>query len=304
MNIDIQKITNSPFSLNLVTLLGRVLPVRLGHQIADFVAEKIAAQQESQLVQAIRANQWVVRGENLDKYALELATRDTLRHTARSLFDLYHYIHDPEATRRLIVLNTTTQQLMQRTEFDERGLMVVGLHLSNFDLILQWLCRQGMKPLVLTIPNPQGNHRLEYEMRKRTGMNLVPASVSTLRQALRHLQQGGFVLTGIDRPIPDPGACPRFFGRPATLPMHHIYLATKAKVPVLLILAMQRADGKCHVLTSDLIEMDTYQDRETGAIRNAEKVLSIAEGFIRQVPEQWSVPLPVWPEVMRTLSTT
>jgi KDO2-lipid IV(A) lauroyltransferase len=190
------------------------------------------------------------------------------------------------------------QQLAQRPEFDKCGLVVVGLHLSNFDLILQWLCKQGMKPLILTIPNPAGGRRMEYEMRKRIGIKLLPASVSAFRQALKHLQQGGMVVTGIDRPIPTPQARPRFFGRPAALHMHHIFLATKAHVPIVVAATTLDQDGKYHVFASDFLEMDSHPDPEVEMLRNAEKVLRIAEEFIRRAPQQWSVPLPVWPEVM------
>jgi hypothetical protein len=57
-------------------------------------------------------------------------------------------------------------------------------------------------------------------------------------------------------------------------------------------------DGKYHVFASDFIEMDFEPDPNVEMLRNAEKVLSIAEEFIRRAPQQWSVPLPVWPQVM------
>jgi len=139
---------------------------------------------------------------------------------------------------------------------------------------------------------------VEYEMRKKTGMNLVPASFSALRQAIRYLQQGGVVMTGIDRPIPEPKCRPRFFGRPADLPVHHVYLAAKAHVPVMVMVTIRLAGGKNHILTSDPIEMESHPDANMEMLRNAEKVLSIGEDFIRQAPNQWSVPLPVWPEVL------
>jgi KDO2-lipid IV(A) lauroyltransferase len=176
--------------------------------------------------------------------------------------------------------------------------MVVGIHTSNFDLVLQWLGQLGLKFLGLTIPNPQGGHRMEFEMRKRSGVNLIPASIGGVRQALRHLQRGGVVLTGIDRPIPEPKAWPRFFGRPAALPVHHIFLATKAQVPVMIIATNRLDDGKYHVLTSELIEMDACPNQEAEALHNAEKVLRVAEGFIRMAPQQWSISLPVWPNAM------
>jgi lauroyl/myristoyl acyltransferase len=298
MTINLQRLNDSRFALSLVSAVGRGLPRSLGHALTDLLAARIASRKDSKMIQAVRANQWVARGETLKGEALDQAVLETLRHSARSIFDLYHFMQNPRATGHLIVLDPATEALIRRPEFDKRGLMLVGLHLSNFDLVGQWLIQQGMKPLVLTIPNPQGGRRLEFEVRKKAGMNLVPASFAALRQALRHLQQGGVVLTGIDRPIPAPRLCPRFFGRPAALPMHHISLAAKAKVPVMIMVMNLQPDGKYHVLTSDLIEMDPHKDRATEEIQNAEKVLGFAERFIRQAPQQWSISLPVWPEAL------
>jgi len=106
------------------------------------------------------------------------------------------------------------------------------------------------------------------------------------------------VLTGADRPIPNPEVCPLFFGRPAALPVHHIFLATRARVPLVIALTCFQADGKYHAYASEPIEMDSHPDPDVALLRNAEKVLSVAQGFIRQTPWQWSVPLPVWPQIL------
>ena len=296
--ISLQRVINSSLSLRLVSALAKGLPPRWGYRLASYVAKRIAHQRDSGLVRAIRANQWVIHGEVLAGEALDQVVRETLLHSARCIFELYHYIDDSEAAGQLIVLEPSFQELARRPEFDRQGLMIVGLHLSNFDLVLQWLCRHLMRPLILTIPDPQGGRRVEYEIRRRTGLKLLPASVSALRQAIKHLQQGGMVVTGIDRPIPNPEACPRFFGRPAALPMHHIFLATKAHVPLVIAAANFQSDGKYHVFASDPMEMNQDADSTAGMLRNTEKVLNKAESFIRQVPQQWSVPLPVWPQVM------
>lgn len=293
-----KKILESSLGVSLVSFLGQALPLRLGHWVADRFAEKFATRQDSELIRAVRANQWVIRGEPQDIEVMDRAVIETLRYSARSLFDLYHYIKRPDVTRHLIVLDDVTRQLTKRSEFNDHGLIIAGVHLSNFDLILQWLCTDKMRPLILTIPDPQGGRRKEFEMRKKTGMNLVPASVSALRKALKHLEQGGIVLTGIDRPIPDPRSRPLFFGRPASLPMHHIFLALKARVPIVVMAANLRPDGKYHIETSNSIEMDPHPDRELEAIQNAQKVLKLAEKFINMAPQQWSMSLPVWQETM------
>ncbi len=186
---------------------------------------------------------------------------------------------------------------MSRPDFRNRRYFP-GTHGNPFDLVLRTLTLQGMRPLILTIPDPQGSQRVEYEMRKKTGMNLAPASLGTLRQAIRHLQQGGVVLTGIDRPIPKPKCRPQFFGRPADLPTHHVYLAAKAHVPVMVIATIWKLEGTNDIFTSDLIEMESHPDPNVEMLRNAEKVLSIGEVFIRQAPRQWTMTLPVWPEAL------
>lgn len=298
MAIDIQQVINSKFGIQFLSTVAALMPVRFGHHLADNTAKRIVAHPESVIVRAVRANQWVISGETLDKEALDRAVNETFRNSARAIFDLYHYIFNPKAMDRLIELDAKMQQLVQRPEFDQRGLVVVGLHICSFDLVLRALTLRGLRPMILTLPDPQGSQRVEYEMRRKTGMNLVPASFSALRQAIKYLQQGGVVLTGIDRPVPEPRCRPRFFGRPADLPAHHVYLAAKAHVPVMVMVTIQSPDGKNHLYTSDPIEMECHPDADTEMLRNAEKVLRVGEDFIRQAPTHWSISLPVWPETL------
>lgn len=298
MAMDLQRIINSRFSVKLVSLIGRTVPASIGYRVADFVAGWFVTRRQSNLVRGIRLNQWVIRGAGPDKETLDQAVQDTLKNVARELYSLYHYIHDPNAIRDKVVLNSVARGLLERPEFSDRGLMVVGVHLSNFDFVLQSLCMQGMRAFALTIPDPQGGNRLEYEIRKKTGLNVVPASLSAIRQAAKHLELGGLVLTGIDRPVVNPKLHPVFFGQPSSLPTHHIHLAMRTGVPVLVVAAMLGADGRYHVLTSEPIEMESGSDHDKAIGWNAERVLKEAEKFVSQAPEHWCMTLPVWPDLM------
>lgn len=298
MPIDLQQIINSRIAVSLVSFLGRVIPPRIGYPICDLIADWVASRRDSKVIQAVRVNQWMVHGAKLKKEALDKAVWETFRNNARNLYDLYHYVENPEATQRIISLSPVARELVERPEFGDRGLVIVGLHLSNSDLALQYMCQEGFKPMVLTIPDPQGGRRVEYDMRRRTGMNLVPASVNALRQAVKHLERGGVVLTGMDRPVPNPKFCPSFFGRATSLPTYYVYLASKAGVPIVIMAAIQQMDGKYHVMTSEQIETEDYPDNATGHLRNAEKVLKQAEDFIRLAPQQWNMFLPVWPDML------
>ena len=295
MPVDVETFTNSSLGVSLFSTLAAHIDARFGHRLADYAADRIASRRTSRLVRALRLNQWVVLGESTTGPELESAVRRTLRYSARSVFDLYRYIHEARAIEKLVALEGELVDLIGRNEFSNRGLVVVGLHLSNFDLMVRWFCGQDFRPLVLTIPDPRGGRRVEYEMRQQMGVNIVPGTVAGLRKALRHLQAGGTVLTGMDRPISRPRLQPCFFGRPASLPVHHIYLAARARVPIVVAATTLEDDGRYHVRLSDKLEMGADHGGNKQMLHDAEGVLRVAEGFIRQAPQQWSVPLAVWP---------
>jgi len=177
-------------------------------------------------------------------------------------------------------------------------LLLAGVHLSGFDLLLQAMCLHGFRGMVLTLPDLKDGFQAQFELRRRTGMDLAPASVGALRRALKCLRAGGLVVTGIDRPVTSPRHRPIFFGRPAALPTHHIKLALKADVPVVVIAPAKRPDGTFHWRTSGPIEMRPYDDDGLELQRNAERVLAVAETIIRANPCEWAMTLPVWPDAL------
>ena len=296
--MDLQQIINSPYTVRFISAVARLFPPGIAYPACDLIGKWAAARRHSPVTQAVRLNQWMARGATLDGKTLDDAVRETLQNNVRDLYELYHHLDRYEIIRRKLCLNPLADELVRRPEFNGRGLVIVGIHLGSFDSILLSMVHQGFKPLVLTIPNPQGGRRVEFEMRQRTGMNIVPASLDALRQATRHLERGGLVLTGIDRPVADIRLHPRFYGQPAPLPTHHILLALKARVPVVLMAVIRQEDGKYNVLSSDIMEMEQHSNHERAILQNAEMVLEQAESFIRLVPQQWNVPLPVWPELI------
>lgn len=298
MPVNPQQILNSPFAVTLVSMLGRFIPPGIGYRICDQIGNWLAARKDSMLTRSVRTNQWVARGATLNERELDCAVQQTFRSNARDIYTLYHNIHTPQAMQRKIVIPPAERDLVDRPDFASRGLVIVGLHLSNFDFVLQSMAHQGFKAMVLTVPNPQGARRVEYEIRKKTGLNMVPASVASLRDAVKHLERGGTVLTGADHPTHKSKVCPCFFEHEASLPTHYVSLALRARVPIVIMATIQHADGTYHVMSSEPIEMEPGREHNRELVRNAENVLKQAETFIRMAPEQWNVPLPVWPELL------
>jgi lauroyl/myristoyl acyltransferase len=89
---------------------------------------------------------------------------------------------------------------------------------------------------------------------------------------------------------------------PAPVPIHHIFLALKARVPIVVAGVIRKADGKYHFLFSDPIEMQPHPDRHQEILLNAENILRVGEDFIRTDSSQWSMTFPVWPEALKEMA--
>lgn len=296
MGVDPQTIINSRLGVGLSLWLGRVIPAKIGYRLANTIARQIALQRDWRLVRAVRLNQWMISGKTMSGTQLDQAVLDTFQNTARCLFDLYHNLNNENALLNLVNISPAVSKIAQRNQFENEGLVVVGIHLSNFDLILRAGTFLGWRAQVISIQDPGGGYQWQNDLRRSTGLQITPASKSSLRDAISRLQAGGVVLTGIDRPLPSSRYRPCFFGEPSLLPVMHISLALKAKVPVMVLAARTMQDGTYLVEASDPIYMRSYPDRDLEILKNAEAVLNVAASFIRQAPEQWSMFYPVWPE--------
>ena len=294
-----QGLITSQTALEFAVSIARVTPPGPGYAIGKGIARWLSSRADSALVRAVRANQWVVAGKTDSSHFLDQAVQAVFRNSARSIYELYHYNQHLRAADQLFCIDPSFQAILARPELDRQGLVLAGLHMLGFDLGLQWLSLAQFKPLVLTIPNPQGGRQIEFDTRRKAGIKMVPGSVKGLLQALRFLKQGGMVMTGIDHPDPENNPRPRFFGLPAALPTHYIYLALKANVPVVVVGSRLEEDGKQHIYASTPIIMNPHPNRADELQINAEKVLSVVEEFIRRDPQQWLISRPVWPEIVQ-----
>lgn len=294
MRLDPQAIINSRLGVGLALGMARSLPPWAGYRIAQLAADAVARQKSWRLVQAVRANQWVVNGGNLTETELNGAVRETFRNTAHCIYDLYHYIHDRNQLLDMIAFDATGLEIIQRSRMKDSGLIIVGIHSSGFDVVMQGASLRGMDALVITLPQLNPGYQWQTEMRERVGMEIQPASVAALHEAVRRLRNGGTVLTGLDRPIQGLKHRPKFFGREASLPVHYIQLALKAHVPVRVATAFLCPDGSYTFSISDPIVMLPNPDRDEEIVVNAERVLKVAESMICRCPHQWSMFYPVW----------
>lgn len=300
MRQNMQSAINSKFALGLALSIGRLLPPKLGHLLADFAAGRIALRKQDRMVKAVRANQWVVSGEKLTSIELDKAVRDTFQHTAHCLYTLYHYLQRPAAMQAMMEYSPRVEAIIERTRQGNYPLIIAGAHMSNFDLMMRATTLRGLKALAIAMSQSEENSGYEWQnrMRQLDELEILPASMAALRTAVHRLEQGGTVVTGLDRPLPGSKYRPRFFGRQAELPVMHIHLALRTNAPILVVAASKRPNGKYSILASDEIQVEPHRDKGEAIVRNAELTLAVVEELIQEAPQQWSMFYPVWPDVM------
>jgi KDO2-lipid IV(A) lauroyltransferase len=251
------------------------------------------------MVQAVRANQWMASGGTLTGDALDAAVLEAFEYSGRFLYDLYHVMDDPDSLMGMVEVDETFERVL--ADDRERPHVFAGVHLGNFDLIGRALGHHGWKQQLLSIADPNGGYQWQNEMRERYGFDVTPVSIEALKRAARRLADGASVTTGLDRPLLDAKQLPRFFGRPAPLPLLHIRLAMRAKVPVVVISSILGENGKYRLQASEPIEMETSGDTASAMIVNGERALREAETLIAGAPRQWAMPHAVWPDLVGTV---
>lgn len=268
----------------------------IGRWIAKRISVSLSYRKKSEGVRAVRTNQWVIHGKENHSVDLNLAVKNVYLASGHSLYDYYHNLRNPEAIKQMIVFDDHFMEFMECSKSGKKGSLGLLLHMGGFDLAGYAIALQGMRPQILSYPQPNEGYQWHNELRKREGLNVTPLSMETLTQASRFLKNNGTVITGIDRPWHDVRHHPRFFGEESDIPVTTIQLAIRTKVPVVLIACIRQKDGHYILHGSKFISMDSYKDRDEELIKNTEKVLEVAEPFILQAPDQWSMYYPVWPQ--------
>ena len=291
-----QRFFNSSFGVNLGLTLGRLLPPQVGYRLSAFGARILARRATSPMVEAVRSNQAIVRGESITPEELDQAVEEVFVHAGRCLVDLYHNLQNPAGLKNLCQPSSDLERLIAWSQDDNFGAFVVAPHLSNFDLVLLAAAYRGLKGQVLTYGNPSGGYKIQNQIRAQTGLNITPVSPEVHRLAIDNLRNGRFVITAVDRPIRRKAHYMNFFGRPSPLPAGHIRMALKADVPIIVAAVSMKTDGFYYLHVSEPIQLSRHSNPDEEIRINGEAVLQVLENHIRQAPGQWLMYYPAWPE--------
>ena len=297
--MQLQDFFNSESALRMGLWLGQHTPPRVGYRLADAVTGVVARRHESPLVRSVHSNLRVVLGPQASDEQVARTAREVFRHAGRVYFNFYHHINlGMERLVRTVTFSPRTEQYIEEVLSGDRGALIVGCHLSAYELAGVAFAYRGIPIQGLSWADPTSGYRLQNQLRTVQNFEYTPISSQALRQAVRRLRGGGYVATAVDRPDPFGGGIMLpFFGRTARMPDGHVRLALQTNVPVLVAAAEYRPSDNTYMMhLIRRLEMERVGSKEEDIVHNTRRILAILEGVIGSHPEQWLMFYPVWEE--------
>jgi len=288
--------------IQLGILIGRVTPRDIGLKLATLIGTLKGKNRQNPKVKAIRANQWVIHNQSLDAEALDEIPKIVFRSAAKCFFDYFYFLSRPDKLKETVDFSPEVMVAFERIWKNE-PCVIVSPHLSNSDLMGFALTLNNINVQVLSFPNPNVSYKLQNQLRESEslGQHVTPMSLSAFRQARKRLQNGGTILTGLDRPLEGQGENkyqPSFFGYESNLPVAYVRMAKEANAPVFIMTATSQPGGRYKLEGSHPIWMETGKNLESEIRTNANRVLSTAEQIIKKYAHQWAMFYPIWPQFL------
>jgi KDO2-lipid IV(A) lauroyltransferase len=291
----VERILNHPSVTGAGMRLAQRLPRRAGYALSEVVATVICRTRPL-LYRVVQHNLRHILGPSVGEATLAATTRALFVHAGRANYEFFHAVGKSarEAGATLPLPPARIAQIRAALA-DGRGVLLLGAHMSNFNLGIPALAAAVDVPIqALSIANPNEGFTLLNQWRKEWGIEITPISAQSLRQAVKRLEMGGVVLTAFDHPAPRKDKLIPFFGQPSYMPLGPARLARIADVLVLL--------GTCYydpvrgyVLDTDVLDAEHSNDRQHDTVVNAARMAQILERYVGAHPEQWLMYYPFWP---------
>jgi lauroyl/myristoyl acyltransferase len=290
----IHDILGSPPFIVIGIAIARALPRKLGYGVSRYIARGMA-RRRAQLFRNVRGNLAHVMGPDTDAQQLDAMAEQAIYHAGCTYLDMFRAsVEDYRRGRISLELDQEAWDRALEAMRDGRGTVLVGPHMSNFDLAAQWIEARGIHIRALSLSEPNLGTQLINRLREHRGIDMMPIDIHALRQAMQTLRSGGLIMTGVDRPTSSEDTPLTFFGKPARLPTGHVRLALQTDAHMVVACCLQKSDGTYALQVVGPLEMERTGNKTEDVRVNAEKVLAVIEGMIRQAPEQWLMFLPVW----------
>jgi len=200
---------------------------------------------------------------------------------------------DPAKMRRWIEGSDAASRRIEALLAEGKGLIVLTLHLGNWEVGLAHLA--GLGRTVHVVMRPEGSEAARYEEKARAGVDVrvVPAAESAWNglELLLALRRGEIVAIQGDRAF-GPFARPAdLFGAPVALPAGPFALAQASDAPILAACFPIRGHFRYRILADGPLRVGAGEEGVRAAV---EAFARLVERYVGAYPTQWFNFYEVW----------
>lgn len=178
---------------------------------------------------------------------------------------------------------------------DDGGVVLVGAHLGNAEVIAQAASPFGVCLAIVTEPlEPPRLNAFVQRVRGARGVRFLPADSRGLRQSIAHLKAGGALGLLVDRDVLGTAESFPFFGDPAPIPSGAVDLALRMNVPMFIAWTPRTRWGRYSLYIEQVPLPEPTGDRDADFQRAMAAMVAALEAGIRRWPDQWFPISPVW----------
>ncbi len=234
---------------------------------------------------------------NGDRLAARIATRELFQQFALKLADLWRY--ESGLSIYNLFHDLTGWEHFQKAQEQKRGVLLVTIHLGNWEFGAPLLTQRGVKLQVITGPEPQAElTELRQAARARWGIETLALGDNPFAavEIIRRLEANNSVALLMDRPPAATAVTVKLFGRPFSASISAAELARASGCAVLPVYLPRTSRG----YVAHILPEISYERRALGtrAARTefTGRIMSAFEPAIRLYLNQWYHFVPIWPE--------
>jgi lauroyl/myristoyl acyltransferase len=289
-------------TLRLAALVLPVVPLGLAYRLASFAgacAYLLFPIPRRQLAR----NLSIVMGLPADSARVRRAARSVFENDARNWVDTLRIgtVTLAEIERTLEIEPGGWERLVAAYE-ESNGLIIVTLHLGNYDLVGQLIALRGY---ALTVPiehmRPPALYEFLTKERRSQGINAVPVERAA-RALVRALRNREIVAIAGDKIIAGRHVEVEMCGRVARLPRSPVALARRTGANVIVACGVRAEAGYVGIVTPP-VPMQRTANPDADDRENAQRLARVLEIIVRRYPDQWMLFDNLWPKSVQPAAT-
>lgn len=232
-----------------------------------------------------------------DEQTARITARELFQQFALKLADLWRY--ESGLSIYNLFHDLTGWEHFQAAQARGRGVLLVTIHLGNWEFGAPLLTQRGVKLQVITGPEPQARlTEIRQAARARWGIETLALGDNPFAavEIIRRLDANNSVALLMDRPPSATAARVTLFGKPFDASISAAELARASGCAVLPVYLPRTSRGyTAHILPELSYDRPALRDR-AARLELTQRIMSAFEPAIRLYLNQWYHFVPIWPK--------